>query len=97
MVIAFVPGHVNERTGPVDNLGGVLSVLMVAALVLAINFAPVPGHAGSSLALAALACLAAAAFVARQRRAPVPLYDLAVAAAASSAWPRSPGSSCSAR
>ena len=38
----FVPSHVNETTDPVDNLGGVLSVVLVAALVLAINFAPVP-------------------------------------------------------
>src|SRR5206468_6524033 len=30
----LVPSHVNETTGPVDNLGGGLSVLLVAALVL---------------------------------------------------------------
>jgi MFS family permease len=39
----FVPAHVNETTEPVDNLGGILSVLLVAALVLGINLAPVPG------------------------------------------------------
>ena len=37
MAILFVPGHVNEATDPVDNLGGVLSVVLVGALVLAIN------------------------------------------------------------
>ena len=36
---AYVPSHVNETTDPVDNLGGTLSVVFVAALVLAINFA----------------------------------------------------------
>ena len=30
----LVPAHVNETTDPVDNLGGILSILMVAALVL---------------------------------------------------------------
>src|SRR3954470_21843596 len=55
----FLPDHVNETTEPVDNLGGILSVLMVAALVLAINFAPVPGAqaAGAGLALGALSAV----------------------------------------
>ena len=44
MAWRFVPAHVNEATEPVDNLGGILSVVLVAALVLAINFAPVPGQ-----------------------------------------------------
>ena len=39
------PCHVNESTDPVDNLGGILSIVFVAALVLAINFAPVPDKA----------------------------------------------------
>ena len=33
MAFLFVPSHVNEATEPVDNLGGILSVLLVAALV----------------------------------------------------------------
>ena len=40
MAAKFVPAHVNEATEPVDNPGGILSVVMVAALILAINFAP---------------------------------------------------------
>jgi DHA2 family multidrug resistance protein-like MFS transporter len=75
----FVPAHVNEGTDPVDNLGGILSVLLVAALVLAINFAPVPGKGAVAVGLAAIALSAAAAFVLRQRRARSPLYDLDVA------------------
>jgi MFS transporter, DHA2 family, multidrug resistance protein len=79
LALRFVPAHVNEATDPVDNLGGILSVLLVAALVLAINFAPVPNEGALALGLAVIALAAAAAFVVRQRRAAVPLYDLKVA------------------
>jgi MFS family permease len=77
--ITFVPSHVNETSEPVDNLGGVLSVVLVAALVLAINFAPVPGEGAVVAGLAVVAVAAAIAFVIRQRRARVPLYDLHIA------------------
>jgi MFS transporter, DHA2 family, multidrug resistance protein len=79
LAIRFVPAHVNEGTDPVDNLGGILSVLLVAALVLAINFAAVPNKATLALGLGAVALVAAASFLVRQRRARSPLYDLAVA------------------
>jgi MFS transporter, DHA2 family, multidrug resistance protein len=75
----FVPAHVNESTEPVDNLSGVLSVLMVAALVLAINFAPVPEAGTVAVGLAIVALASIAAFVIRQRRLANPLYDLDVA------------------
>src|SRR3954463_14716256 len=75
----FLPDHVNETTEPVDNLGGILSVLMVAALVLAINFAPVPGAGAAAAGLALVALAAVVAFLIRQRRAPSPLFDLEVA------------------
>ena len=77
--IRFVPAHVNETSDPVDNLGGVLSVVLVAALVLGINFAPVPNETSLVLSLFAVAIAATIAFVIRQRRAPNPLYDLRVA------------------
>jgi MFS transporter, DHA2 family, multidrug resistance protein len=79
MAILFVPSHVNETTDPVDNFGGILSVLLVAALVLSINFAAVPNKGALTLGLAAIAVAAAIAFLLRQRRAPSPLYDLGVA------------------
>jgi MFS transporter, DHA2 family, multidrug resistance protein len=79
MAIRLVPAHVNETTDPVDNLGGILSALLVAALVLAINFAPVPNEGTLALGLAAVAIAACIAFVIRQRRAAAPLYDLDVA------------------
>lgn len=79
MAWRLVPAHVNEATAPVDNLGGILSILLVAALVLAINFAAVPGEGAVALGLGAIAAAAAGAFVVRQRRAREPLYDLDVA------------------
>jgi DHA2 family multidrug resistance protein-like MFS transporter len=75
----LVPAHVNETTDPVDNLGGVLSVLFIGTLVLAINFAPAPGKGLMALVLGGVSALALLVFVWRQRRAPAPLYDLEVA------------------
>jgi MFS transporter, DHA2 family, multidrug resistance protein len=79
MAVIFVPSHVNEGTEPVDHLGGVLSVVLVAALVLGINFAPVPNKGKLTLILAAIAVIATLAFVWRQRSYRYPLYDLKVA------------------
>ena len=80
MAWMFVPAHVNESSGAVDNLGGMLSVVLVAAIVLSINFAPVPGKGTVALGLAVVALVAGAAFYIRQRLASNPLYDLHVAA-----------------
>ncbi|MGB0098923.1 MAG: MFS transporter [Nocardioides sp.] len=79
MALMFVPSHANESTDPVDNLGGLLSVLLVAALVLAINFAPVPNSGAVVIGLAVIAVAATIAFVWRQRRVANPLYDLKIA------------------
>jgi MFS transporter, DHA2 family, multidrug resistance protein len=79
MAVFLVPSHVNETTGPVDNLGGVLSVILVGAMVLAINFAPVPNKGTLALGLAVIALAALIAFLIRQRKASNPLYDLHVA------------------
>ena len=79
LALTFVPSHVHETTDPVDNLGGILSVLLVAAVILAINFAPVPNKGSLAIGLGVVAIAAALAFVIRQRRARVPLYDLHVA------------------
>jgi DHA2 family multidrug resistance protein-like MFS transporter len=79
MAMRFVPSHVNESTDPIDNIGGILSLVMVTALILSINFAAVPNRKTLTLTLAAVAVFGALAFVVRQRRATNPLYDLEVA------------------
>jgi MFS family permease len=79
MALRNVPAHVNETTSPVDNLGGILSLVCVATLILAINFAPVPNEQTLILITAAVAVLSGVAFFVRQRRARNPLYDLHVA------------------
>src|SRR5262252_4643831 len=42
LALVLVPSHVNESTDAVDHLGGVLSIVLVGALILGINFAAVP-------------------------------------------------------
>jgi MFS transporter, DHA2 family, multidrug resistance protein len=85
VVVAFpmawklVPAHVNETTDPVDNPGGILSVVLVATLILAINFAPVPNKGTLAIGLGAVSLATLAGFVIRQRRAKNPLYDLHIA------------------
>ena len=79
LALLYVPSHVNETSDPVDNLGGVLSVVLVGTLILAINFAPVPNKGALAIGLAAIAVAALIAFFIRQRRARNPLYDLDVA------------------
>jgi MFS transporter, DHA2 family, multidrug resistance protein len=80
MAWMFVPAHVNEATDPVDNLGGILSVVFIGALVLGINFAAVPNAETILVSLGVVALAAGVAFLLRQRRARNPLYDLEVAA-----------------
>ena len=76
LVVALVPAHVNESTERVDHAGGVLSVLLIAALVVGVANISSPGQAGISLALLAVAALLTVLFVRREQRATNPLYDL---------------------
>ncbi len=80
MAIRYVPSHVNEGTEPVDNLGGMLSAVLVGALIVSINFLPVPSEKTVALVLLGVAAVAGVLFVLRQRRAANPLYDLRIAA-----------------
>jgi MFS transporter, DHA2 family, multidrug resistance protein len=75
----LIPAHVNETTEPVDHLGGILSIGLVAALVLAINLAPEPGKGVTATALGIFAVAATGAFILRQRRTSHPLFDLRIA------------------
>ena len=98
MAPKLVPAHVNEGTEPVDNSGGVMSVILVGALILGINFSVVPDEGTLVAVLAVIAIAAGVAFVVRQRRAPNPLYDLKIASRPTF-WVclRAPASSFSAR
>ena len=79
MAWRFVPAHVNESTEPVDNLGGILSVALVGALILGINFAAIPDMGTLVVGLVIVVIVAAVLFIVRQRRARNPLYDLDIA------------------
>ncbi len=79
MAWKFIPAHVNEATEPVDNLGGILSVVLVGTFVLSINFLPLAGYQKLAIGLLVVAIIAGVLFVLRQRRAKNPLYDLKVA------------------
>ena len=79
MAWKFVPAHVNETTEPVDNLGGILSLVLVGSFILAINFAPVAGDRTLVLGLLVVALAAGVAFFIRQKRTKYPLYDLKIA------------------
>ena len=80
LAVVFVPSHVNETSDPVDNLGGIISAILVGALIVSINFASVPNEGTIAIGLGVVAAAAAIAFFIRQRHARNPLYDLHVAA-----------------
>src|SRR5215469_13639419 len=79
LAVKLVPAHVNESDEPVDNIGGVLSLVLVGSLILAINFAPVPNMRPLKVVLTLIAVVALVLFYLRQRRAKNALYDLDIA------------------
>ena len=79
LAFKVVPSHVNETDSSVDHLGGIFSLLLVGALILAINLVVVPDKTAAVISLTIVALAALVAFVLRERRAPEPLYDLTVA------------------
>ena len=79
MAVRFIPANVNETTEPVDHPGGVLTIFLVGAFIVAINLVVVPGKGSVAIGLFAVAAAALIAFYIRERRAANPLYDLHVA------------------
>lgn len=75
----FLPRRSGETTGSVDNLGGLLSVVVIGSLVVAITFAPMPGLGGTAVVLAVVFLISAVLFVLRERRAKNPIFNLTVA------------------
>ena len=77
--IFLVPSDSGDASESVDNLGGVLSIVFVGAMILALNFIPMSGAGSAVGVLAAISLAAGIAFVVRQRHATTPLFDLSIA------------------
>jgi len=80
LAVRLIPSHVGESDESVDHVGGVLSVLFVAALVAGITFVVEPDSTGLALTLFGIAAVTCVLFLLQQRRATNPLYDLHYAA-----------------
>jgi len=76
LVLIAVPAHVHESSDPVDHLGGSMSVLMVAALVLGIGILSAPGKLEAAIILIAVSLVLVVLFAWRELRARNPVYDL---------------------
>ena len=76
LVGPFVPAHVNESKEGVDNIGGIISVLMIGLLVLGISTVSSPSSRTVSLVMLAVSLVLIGVFVWHERRAANPLYDL---------------------
>lgn len=79
LVLRVVPAHVQESTDPVDHLGGVLTVAMIALFVLGLGTITTPQTFTLALVMIAVAIGLTAIFVVHERRAPFPLYNLTFA------------------
>jgi len=97
MALRFIPANVNETTEPVDHPGGVLTIFLVGAFIMGINFVVVPGKGSVAIGLFAISAAALIAFFIRERRARNPSMTSMWRPGARSGWPRSRGSSSSAR
>lgn len=79
LVLLIVPDGVNQSRAAVDHIGGVISVVMVGALVLGVATVASPNGLSQALVLIVVAAGLAVLFILRERSAPNPLYDLRVA------------------
>jgi MFS transporter, DHA2 family, multidrug resistance protein len=77
--LKLIPDDSGDARESVDNLGGVLSIFFVGAMVLSLNFLPMAGAGLIAGTLAAIAIAAGIGFFLRQHRAPTPLFDLKIA------------------
>jgi len=71
-----IPAHINETTEKVDNFGGILSVILVGAFVLALNFITIAEYQTMAYQPLGVFLIATIIFIIRQRKAKYPLYDL---------------------
>lgn len=75
----FLPRTPGDPKEKVDSFSGVLSVVMIATLITAITFAPMPGLGVTAIALGAVSLVAIALFLRRQKKITEPLFDLKIA------------------
>jgi DHA2 family multidrug resistance protein-like MFS transporter len=80
LALRNIPAHVNETTEPVDNFGGILSVVLIGSFVVALNFITLADYRTMAFELLGISLIATVVFIIRQRRAKFPLYDLKLAA-----------------
>lgn len=79
LAVLVIPHALGEDSSAVDHLGGILSVLAIGLLTLGLHFVSVPSSVGFGLILLGCSAVGFGLFAWRQRRAPNPLFDLAVA------------------
>lgn len=79
LAIKYIPSHINETKDPVDNKGGLMSLILLGTLILAINFAPVPDSGTLIISMLIIAVAVGILFIRRQRRVQNPIYDLNIA------------------
>ncbi len=79
LALVFVPRRAGEEEVPVDHLGGVISVAAIGLLTLGLHFVAVPAEQTVGIVATLASLVGFALFAWRQKRAPNPLFDLAVA------------------
>ena len=80
LALFVIPKNINEDQRQVDHLGGILSVLAIGLLTLGLHFVSVPANVLIGGAMLGASIFVFAMFFWRQKRAPNPLFDLAIAA-----------------
>ncbi len=74
----WLPIHAGESPDPVDHVGGVLSVLFIAPLVLGISLVPNYGFNATVLGMFAFSLISLTGFALRERGCTNPLFSLPV-------------------
>ena len=80
LAIFVIPKRLGEDDRAVDHLGGVLSVFAIGLLTLGLHFVSVASEVSIGIELLAVSAVVFGLFFWRQKRAPNPLFDLAIAA-----------------
>jgi len=79
LVLRVVPAHVQETKDPVDHVGGILTVAMIALLVLGLGTITTPQTFSIALIMIDVAIVLVIIFIRHEKRARFPLYNLTFA------------------